>query len=641
MENRLGAKDLILFVLILLLAGMVALAMKQYDRQWAALQDLNHKLDEQSRDLASVRRQLDRGVSVANAGPVPVERPVGGDPSARVRAATTMPGYAAHDWYVAAGPNSDKLTPLVSGDAFAASIQARVLEQLVIRDPVTTEYVPLLALPGWTVEDHIADYHKFVDPKVAAGAKEDDVCKDPACPCPIRVTFQLRPNVTFSDGVPMTADDVVWTFNWAMNRDVEAPRARSALEKIRRVVRTGDNGVTYEFAQPFFDPIGLAGDSYVLPRHFYEPIGPEKFNKSTGLLMGSGRYKFATDPRQKQWTPGNSVELVRNDRYWGEPASLDKLVYKIIGSDLPRLTAFTNGELDVFGANPVQHKSLLANPDVMARAQHLEYDTPSAGYRYIAWNQQRNGKPTRFADKRVRQAMTMLCDRKRICDDVLLGQASVVTGPFNRLGKQNDPAIQPWPFDVDRARALLKEAGYSDDGSGTLRGPDGQPFVIKVTYPLGSTVYDRVMLSFKDSFAKAGVTFEPDRLDWSVFSQRLKDRDFDAISLGWTAGLEDDIYQMFDSSQIADKADNFMSYHNDQLDAAIRQARQTLDPAVRLPLWRKCHAILHEDQPYTFLFASKTLTFVDKRFANVQLVPLGLNDVAEWYVPTGQAKWVK
>ena len=645
MENRFTVKDLVLIVLLLMLGGLVALAMKQYDRQWATLQDLSHKVDEQSRDLAGLRRQIGSGGVRVTAGPTTAATASVGspanDPSARVRAAEAMPGYAAHDWYVASGPNSDKLTPLVSGDSFANTVQLRVFEALVDRDPVTLEYVPVLALPGWTVEDHTADYHRYVDPKLAAGAKEDDVSKEPGCPVPVRVTYRIRPGVTFSDGVPLTADDVKWTFDWAMNPAVDAARARSFLEKIKRVVRVGDDGVAFELAQPYFDPISLTGTNAILARHFYEPLGAEVFNKAPGLLLGSGRYKLADPDPRRQWTPGNTVELVRNDRYWGEPASLDKVVYKIIVSDLPRLTAFTNGELDVFAANPVQYKSLIANAGVMARVRHLEYETPNTGYRFIAWNQERNGKPTRFADRRVRQAMTLLSDRQRICDDVMLGLATVATGPFNRLGKQNDPAIKPWPYDVARAKALLKEAGYVDDGSGVLKGPDGKPFVVRVTYPLGSPVYDRIMLMLRDSFAKGGVTFEPDRLDWSVFRQRLQGHDFDAISMGWTAGLEDDINQMFASSQIADKGDNFMSYRSPELDAAVGAARQTIDPAVRLPLWRKCHAILHEDQPYTFLYTAKTLTFVDKRLANVQQVAVGLNDLSEWYVPTGQQKWVK
>jgi peptide/nickel transport system substrate-binding protein len=646
MDNRFGVKDLVLFVLLLLLAGMVALAMVQYDRQWTTLRQMNEKIDDQGRDLVAIRQQVSRGLTVTSAisateGAAPTI--AGDDPSARVRAATTMPGYAAADWYVASAPSSDKLTPLVSGDAFAASIQGRVFETLASRDPVTLEYVAHLALPGWTVEDHIADYRRYVDPKVAAGAKEDDVSRDAACPCPMRVTFHIRPGVTFSDGVPMTADDVVWTYNWTMNPDVDAARARSGLDKVRRVIRSGPDAVTFEFAQPYYDPIGLTGDSLVLPRHYYEPLGPKAFNTSTGLLLGTGRYKFESTPTtDHQWTPGTTVELVRNDRYWGVPASLAKLVYRVIVQDQVRLTAFTNGEIDTFPATPQQWRALLGNADVMTRCNHLEYETVSSAYRYIAWNQERNGKPTVFADRRVRQAMTMLCDRKRVCDDVLLGQASVATGPFSRLSDQCDPAIQPWPFDVSRARALLIEAGFKDDGTGHLLKPDGSPFEVDVTYPLGSPVVDRTMLVFKDDFAKAGVTFVPKRLDWSVFSETMKSRDFDAISLAWTSGPETDIHQMFDSSQMADRGDNFMSYRNAELDGLIRKAEQTLDPALRLALWRRCHAILNEDQPYTFLLTAKSLTFIDKRLHNVQVVKLypGLNEVSEWYVPVGQQKWV-
>jgi peptide/nickel transport system substrate-binding protein len=251
----------------------------------------------------------------------------------------------------------------------------------------------------------------------------------------------------------------------------------------------------------------------------------------------------------------------------------------------------------------------------------------------------RDGKSTRFADKRVRQAMTMLSDRQRICEDIMLGLATPATGPFNRLGKQCNPEVKAWPFDVNAAKEKLKEAGYTDDGSGTLKGSDGQPFSFRLTYPSGSPSYDQMVLFLKDSYARAGITMEPDRLDWSVFRERMRDRNFDAISLGWSAGLEDDIYQMFDSSQIADGGDDFMSYKNPQLDQLIEQARETLDESKRIPLWRQCHSILHEDQPYTFLYTMKTVTFLDKRIQNVQQIPLGLNDATEWFVPTKLQKW--
>jgi peptide/nickel transport system substrate-binding protein len=558
------------------------------------------------------------------------------DPFTRIKAAQTMPGYAQGDWLVDSGPNSDKITPMVSGDSFAATVQSYVLESLVQRDPVTLEFVPLLAKPGWTVIDNVAAYKAYRAAQYAAGVKPEDFLKDPNRPIPITIKFRLRPGVVFSDGEPMTVDDIVWTFNFVMNPAIEAPRARAYLSRIRKVTKTGDDEVTFDFDQPYFDPLSVAGEMSILPEHWYAKFSPDEFNRSTGYLMGSGPYKM---PDPMAWKSGQDVTLYRNDRYWGEAPAFDRLVFRIFTSALPKLTAFTNGELDYFSATPDQYKSLKANQDVVGRTNHFEYDTPTAGYRFIAWNQRRDGKPTRFADKRVRQAMTLLTDRQGICDEIMLGLSTPATGPFNRLGKQNDPSIKPWPYDVDQAKALLKAAGYVDNGSGQLVDAAGNPFEFKFTYPSGSPTYDRIVLYLKDAYARAGITMEPDRLDWSVFSARLKAHDFEVISLGWTAGLETDLYQIFDTDNIKDQGDNFCSYSNPKLDKLIEEARETVDEKKRMDLWHQCHVILHDDQPYTFLFTSKVLVFVSNRIKNVQRVPNGLNDRVEWFVPTDQQKW--
>jgi peptide/nickel transport system substrate-binding protein len=643
MENRFGVKDFVFTGLLVVLIIIVALGMKQYDREWTLLQTIQKQGEDQAADLAGIHRQLEHGIAMGNSpaqsGTLnPTTEPKADDPFARVEAAQKMPGYAQGDWLVDSGPNSDRLTPIISGDTFAAGVQSHVLESLLERDPVTLEYKPLLAEPGWEIEDHVAEFIKYRAAQEAKGMKADDVLKDPNRPVPLRIKFKLRPNLTFSDGKPLTAADVVWTFNWIMNPDVSAARDRSVFDKIRSVKQMGDLGVVFEFNEPYFDALGLAGEMPVLSKAFYGAYSPDSFNKIPGLLLGSGPYRMI-DPTS--WTTGQQVVLVRNDRYWGDQPAFDRLVFNIIDNDLSRLTAFTNGELDTFTASPEQYESLLKNQDVLARTRHFEFDTPTAPYMYIAWNEMRDGKPTRFADKRVRQAMTMLTNRQRICDDIMLGLATPATGPFSRLGKQCDPTVKPWSYDVERAKALLKEAGYTDDGSGVLKGPDGKPFTFRFTFRTGSPTYDQIALFLKDSYARAGITLEADRLDWSVFRERMRDHDFDVINLGWSTGVEDDIYQMFDSHEIPDGGDDYMSYRNPRLDQLIEQARETIDPAKRMPLWHECHRILHEDQPYTFLFTPKSTLFVAKRIANVQKIPLGLNSEDEWFVPLDLQKWSK
>jgi peptide/nickel transport system substrate-binding protein len=148
------------------------------------------------------------------------------------------------------------------------------------------------------------------------------------------------------------------------------------------------------------------------------------------------------------------------------------------------------------------------------------------------------------------------------------------------------------------------------------------------------------MVAFlKDSFARAGVVLKPDALEWAVFTDRLKNKDFDAISLAWTSGIETDVNQMFHSSQMVEGGDDFMSYKNPELDKLIDEARRTIDETKRMDIWHKVHQVLNEDQPYTFLFFRKELRFLDGRIDNIQLTRLGMNPLEEWFVPAGKQKY--
>ena len=285
---------------------------------------------------------------------------------------------------------------------------------------------------------------------------------------------------------------------------------------------------------------------------------------------------------------------------------------------------------------------MVKDPQISSRSKAFNYDWPGGGYRYVAWNEQRAGKPTRFADKRVRQAMTMLLNRQQMIQEVLLGLGVQATGPFSPTGKQYDQSIKPWPFDVAQAKKLLADAGFADrNGDGVLEGPDNQPFEFKLTYPSGNANYDKMVVFMKDSFARAGVVLKPDPLEWAVFTDRLKNKDFEAITLAWTSGIESDIYQMFHSSQTVEGGDNYMSYKNPELDKAIDDARRTIDESKRMELWHKAHQILHEDQPYTFLFFRKELRFIDARIENIQLTKLGMSGLEEWFVPAGKQKYTQ
>jgi peptide/nickel transport system substrate-binding protein len=631
MDNRFTIKDFFLFLFLAAIVVIVLLMMVQRDREWTQLQAIQERVKDQDGRLRQIQQSIARGVAFG-----PASRPAAmeNDPFTGIEAAQKMPGYARGDWLVQSFPGQvAKLTPLLSGDAYADRVQGEVLESLATRDPRTLEWKGLLA-QSWAIHDHTKERQTYIDAQKKLGKTDEQIAKDPKCPDAIDIEFTLREGLHFSDGVPLTPDDVVYTYNLIMNPAIAAPRYRAYLERIKAVKKTGPQTVQFIFAEPYFQAFEQAASLSVMPEHFYKQFTPQQFNQSVGLLLGSGPYRMS-DP--KSWKPGNLIQLVRNESYWGVAPAFNQLVYKEITGDKARLATFRNGDLDIFGASPEQYRQLIADKELMKRDQAFDFQNPIGGYGFIAWNE----KDPLFADKHVRQALTMLLDRQRMIDQILLGYAVIATGPFNPQSQQYNPDVKPWPNDVEEAKKLLTAAGFHTGSDGVLVSPEGKAFKFRLTYPAGSAIYDKMVLFVKDAYAKAGIVVEADPLEWAIFTDRLNNKNFQAISLGWTSGIESDIYQMFHSSQMVPGGDDFISYQNPKLDATIDEARQMMDESKRMALWRKAHAILHEDQPYTFLWFGKTLQFVDRRIMNVQRVKLGLNPLEEWFVPTDLQKYTQ
>lgn len=661
MENRFGIKDLFLFLLVVLLIILIALAMKQYDRQYQDIRELRKQGQDQLNTLIAIQRDLERGITFGAATP-------GNESSQEIAEAfpelsklRAAGKYNEGDWLVENFESQvAKITPLINTDIYSSIVQSRVLETLVYQDPDTLKYLPLLAT-HWDIKDNTAAWQSYIDkrkrvpitePEITSesdcppasdaaarrryvamrmkqGRREDDIGNEPACPPASTIDFKLRQGVTFSDGSPFSADDVIFTFDWIKNPKVDAPRDRQGLAIVKSVQKISDNEVLFTFNQPNYQSFANVATEGVLSKRFYSRYTPDQFNASVGLLIGTGPYRMDTPDGWKP-SPGK-IELFRNQRYWGLSPSFDRIVYYQIESEVTTLVMYGNGELDIDPLTPEQYRLQQRNPDQMLDRSHQEiYLSGLTGYSYIGWNESRK----LFADKRLRQAMTMLTDRQGICKNILLGFAQPAPGPFSTNSKQHDPELVDWKYDPQAAKALLKELGFADRGSGVLSLADGTQLSFKLTYPAKSPLIDRMMQYIRDDYGRAGVNMILDPVDFTILEQRLKNHNFDAVSLGWGGGsMESDIYQMFDSSQIADQGDDFISYADPKLDEAIEQARRTLNEDERMKLWQKCERILHEDQPYTFLINSKAIVLFDKRIQNVHQAKTGLNYVAEWNMP--------
>ena len=634
MKKTFTAKDFILFSLIILLIVLLILSMNQVDRQWQKLSGIESTLAEQSKDvsalrgsLSSLQQKISSGALIAKAASTSKENIAGlagKNNTADVDSddiqpafkhafeATKKEDYALGGWFIGSFSNTlQTITPLVATDAYASGVHSYVLESLLTMDSDTLKWQGKLA-KSWQVSDD-----------------------------GLVITFQLREDVVFSDGEPFDSSDVVFTFNFIMNEDIKAPSLRAYYKQIKSVEANGKYEVTFTFSEPYFKALAFSGGMDILAKHFYEPYlkKPEEFNQSKGLLIGTGPYRLS-DP--KNWkTDQDNLELIRNNRYWGPvQPSFDRVMWNIIQNDSARLTTFRNGDIDLYeDAQPIDFDKLKDDKQLNEISDRFSYVSPTSGYGYIGWNQKIGGETTRFADVRVRQAMTWLIDKQKIVDDVFLGYRQPAVSPFGEGSPQHDPALKPRKQDIAKGKALLKEAGFEDrDGDGVIEDKDGKPFEFKLIYFGNRESTKRMVLLLKDMYARAGIKLIPIPSEWPVMLEHLDKRDFEAITLGWGGTIESDLFQIFHSDQIKE-GDNRTAYNSPELDKIIDEARKTIDEKQRMLLWQKAEKILFDELPYTFLTRRMEMGFATKRIKNQRMTKVGLNTGSlENYIPKALQK---
>jgi peptide/nickel transport system substrate-binding protein len=393
------------------------------------------------------------------------------------------------------------------------------------------------------------------------------------------------------------------------------------VEKLDRLT------ASIKFSEPYFLAAETALETEILPRHVYEPFvreDPEKFNKiRDNPIVGSGPYKL------ERWITGQECVIVRNENYWGRKPALDRIVFKFIKSPQAEFQALRKGEIDMMAPTPQQYDQSHKDEDFLREFRIVKYNSPLSGYSYIAYNQEN----ALFKDPKVRLAFTHAIDRESIIKNVLYGVGKVAFGTFYQQGRQIAPDLTPWPYDLEKARALLAEAGWKDtDGDGILD-KDGRKFAFEYMLTTDNPIGEQIARYFKDQMQKLGVRVSLSPYEWSVFLERLNEKKFEVTSLSWGGGgPESDPFQIWHSSQSKDRGSNFISWHNARADSLIEKARVELDPAKRNALFHEFSRILHQEQPYTFMVARENIGFIHKRFENVKIHKLRL-DPLEWYVP--------
>jgi peptide/nickel transport system substrate-binding protein len=495
------------------------------------------------------------------------------------------------DWIIGRLPvEPSHLNPYTSSDAYASRVNEFIFDTLLYRNPETLEFEPHVA-KSWEISDDHLIY-----------------------------TFVLRDDVHFSDGQPLTVEDVKFSFDTIKNPAVDAPHLRNYYKNVVSCEIVDPQTVRFTCDLPYYRHLTMLGGFELLPQHIY---GTGDFNQHPNNRnpVGSGPYVLA------EWQTGRQMVLDRNMDYWNPErmGHFDKRIYKIITNDNAALMELMRGDMDSMGLTPEQWVGRANTPRFAERFNRYDYYTPF--YSYIGWNARR----PLFSDLMVRRALTMLLDRDTILQTLYHGLGVAVSGDFFIDSPAYDQNIKPWPYDPEAAKALLQEAGWIDSDKDGLLDKDGVPFSFELLITNESPIAEQTATTYQAALRKVGIEMEIRPLEWATLLERTHTHNFDAMMLGWSMPPDPDPYQVWHSSQ-SEAGSNYVGYANPQADALIEQARVSFDADERNALYRQLHALIHEEQPYTFLFCSKALLALDKRIQGVIMYPFG-PQALEWYVP--------
>ena len=317
-------------------------------------------------------------------------------------------------------------------------------------------------------------------------------------------------------------------------------------------------------------------------------------------FAGCGAYKFVS------YRSGVSIKLTRNEDYWGPKPQIKDIIYLIYRDPEQVLLKMKSQEQDF--ADVIKHTYVVEEKkkpnSPFAKGDILVKNVNVVGYLYIGWN---SDNP-RFADKRVRQAMTHALNRKTLLKNIVHGLGILITGPIYPRSYAYNQDIKPYRFDLDKAADLLKEAGWIDSDNDGVRDKIYNGEKLKFEFSLlvwnTSPKWQTMAKIYKEDLYKIGVLMNIRPLDWAVFQKQMNNKEFDAFSGYWLINYEVDPYQLWHSSQ-ADipKGSNRVGFRNKRADEIIEIARQTFDKKKRKALFHEFHQIIHEEQPYTFFYA--------------------------------------
>lgn len=459
------------------------------------------------------------------------------------------------------------LNPLRGTDSYTFAVVGYVFDTLLTRNIETYEFEPALA-------------------------EKYEVAKDGKT-----ITFVLREGVKFTDGSPVTVEDVKFSFEANLNDKLADPGRKVYFDNIGHAEIVDTKTIRFFIKTKYFQNLESLGSMEILPKHVYGD--PNK--KVSKTILGSGAYQL------EKYDQGQSLALKRNKDWWGFKVDnfkgyshFDKIVFRFIKDRTAQLESIKKSDLSYMALSPEQFlKQTEGDPwGKTVLKEQIENSAPQKTS-FVAFNLKR----PLFKDREVRFALSQLFNREFMIEKFFYNKHLPATGPWYQQSPEADPNTHAVQFNPASAKEKLKKAGWADTNKDGILDKiiDGKPTDFQFTILHPGAEWEKYLTVYKEELKKSGIDVRLKQLEWNAFQKTIDDRNFDMVGLVWGGVVDTDPKQIWHTSSIAGNGSNFAGYSNLDLDKMIDEARQELNRAKRQKMMRKIFATIANDHPYIFI----------------------------------------
>jgi len=415
----------------------------------------------------------------------------------------------------------------------------------------------------------------------------------------------LRDDLVWSDGTPITAHDIAFTFRVIMDPRVPVPAVRSGTDQLRWVHAYDDRTIVFFHKEPLATNVWNINFP-VLPKHVYEHTwesdptlkdSPEHVKLEQAPVSG-GPYEIVDRQR------GQQIVLRRRESWSGvrgkqvrEPPFFKEIRFRIIEDPNTSLLALKSGEIDEMVLLPEQWTTQTKGADFYQR------NTKATAPEWVSFHFGWNIDTPFFADRRVRRAMTYAFDHDAMLDRLCYGLYTPATGPFHETSwMAAKKKLAASKQDLDKAEALLDEAGWIDHDNDGVRDKEVGGRLVPFEFTMlvnQQPLRVAICTLLKENLDQIGVRMNVRPTESTVLQQLTQDKKFQAYHGGWGTGTDPDTS---DNIWATGAGRNYVGYSNPEVDRLFAEGRRELDRAKRAEKYARIQEILQDDQPYTWLY---------------------------------------